>query len=91
MVSIVWSVEAARNLERIRAYVAQFDPAASSRLSKRLVDAAQSLEHFPERGRPAAFGCRELVTVPPYVIRYEVVGNQVSILGIRHGAQLADA
>lgn len=90
MVSIIWSVEAARNLERIRGYVGQFDPAASSRLSRRLVEAAQSIEHFPDCGRPAAFGCREQVTVHPYVIHYDVDGDRVVILGIRHGARLSD-
>jgi plasmid stabilization system protein ParE len=46
-----------------------------------------SLQAFPERGRPVAGGLRELPTVPPYIIRYRVAGDAVLILRIRHGRE----
>lgn len=90
MAEIIWTRRALVRLELIRAYVAQFDPDASRRLASRLVQAADSLAEFPERGRAATRGRRELVTVPPYVIRYKVEGNRVIIGDIKHGRQHRD-
>ncbi|WP_448502614.1 hypothetical protein [Sphingomonas sp.] len=90
MVSVIWSVVAASNLDRIHACVAQSDPAASFRLSRGPVDAAPCFGQFPDRGCPADFGHRELVTVPPYGIPSEKAENRFFILGIRHDAQLTD-
>lgn len=53
----------------------------------RLLAAADSLEHLPRRGRPGRLpGTRELVSVQPFVIVYEVT-TVVEILRIWHGAQ----
>lgn len=87
MARVVWSREALANLELIIAYIRQFDPAAAKRFAGRLVTVAESLEQFPGRGRPASNGARELAIVPPYVIRYDYDGEEVQILGIRHGRQ----
>jgi len=69
MVQIVWTRRALAQLRWIRAYVAQFDPDAAERLAARLIDAGNSLHEFPDRGRQATAGRRELATVPPHVIR----------------------
>lgn len=87
MAEVVWSREALANLDLIIAYIKQFDPAAAQRFAVALVDAAQSLESFPARGRSASNGTREMPVVPPYVIRYDLHGDRVTILGIRHGRQ----
>jgi toxin ParE1/3/4 len=87
MATVVWTVEALEHLVLVRAYIAQFDPAAAERYSLRLRKAGDSLSDFPSRGRPALGGARELATVPPYVIRYVVLDDMVSILDIRHGRQ----
>lgn len=87
MVQIVWTQRALAQLRLIRAYVAQFDPDAAERLAMRLIDAGNSLHEFPDRGRPATVGRRELATVPPYVIRYRVQGDHVVIGDIKHGRQ----
>ena len=60
---------------------------AASRMGQMLIDAANSLERFPNRGRPISRGRRELLSVWPYVIRYRVDDDTVIILRVRHGAQ----
>jgi plasmid stabilization system protein ParE len=55
-------------------------------MAVRLVSAAMSLSEHPDRGR-AVGRFRELATVPPYLIRYQVTADRVEILRIKHGAQ----
>jgi plasmid stabilization system protein ParE len=53
-----------------------------------LVEAGNSLAKFPHRGRPVpGTDMRQLVTAYPYFIRYQVVGDEVVILRIRHSAR----
>ena len=87
MAEIVWTAEAADGIELIEAYISKFDPVAARRLVARLIEVAASLAEFPERGRPAGNGKREVPIVPPYLIRYEVRGETVYIVSIRHGRQ----
>jgi plasmid stabilization system protein ParE len=90
MAEISWSVQASLQLAAIVDYLEQFDPDAARRLGERLIDVAESLRQFPDRGRPISHGRREMVTVRPYVLRHEHDGETVLILGIRHAAQLSD-
>ncbi|MDQ1157326.1 toxin ParE1/3/4 [Sphingomonas sp. SORGH_AS 950] len=91
MAQVVWLNEALDQLDLIVAYLEAFDPEAAARIAQRLVDLGESLRDFPRRGRPAADGTRELVTVPPYILSYDVNGDIVSIVGIRHGARNLDS
>ena len=84
---IVWTEDAVAHLEAIVAYVEAFDPDAARRLGERLIALADSLAEFPDRGRDAGDGRRELTTVWPYILRYRVVRDHVIILRIRHGAR----
>ena len=84
---IVWTDEAVAHLEAIVAYVEAFNPAAARRLGERLIEVADSLAEFSERGRDAGLGRREMTTVWPYVLRYRVEQDRVVILRIRHGAR----
>jgi toxin ParE1/3/4 len=90
MARIVWTREALASLELIRSYIHQFDPQAAQRMARRLIEAGDSLRTFPDRGRPVSGGRRELVTIPPYIIRYKFDGERVFIVGVRHSAQLSD-
>ena len=90
MVPVIWLPDALADLDLIRAYVRQFDFAAAQRLVDRLADAGHSLSDFPNRGRLASNGRRELVTVPPYLLRYTVADGTVYILGVRHSARRPD-
>jgi plasmid stabilization system protein ParE len=87
MARIVWTREALHSIELIRAHIQQFDPGAAQRMARRLIEAADSLRDFPDRGRPVAGCYRELPIVPPSVIRYRVDADRVLILRIRHGRQ----
>lgn len=53
----------------------------------RLREAGDGLVAFPRRGRPVGGAIRELATVTPYIVRYAIDGEQVSILSVRHGRQ----
>jgi addiction module RelE/StbE family toxin len=84
---IVWTEEAISHLEAIVAYISAFNPQAAARLGERLIEVADSLAEYSERGRDAGDGRREMTTVWPYILRYRVEGDAVIILRIRHGAR----
>ncbi|MHB8287523.1 MAG: type II toxin-antitoxin system RelE/ParE family toxin [Caulobacteraceae bacterium] len=78
---------ALRDLDAIAAYISDFNPSAARKLAADLRRAAQTLADFPQSGRVLSARRRELATVPPYLIRYRIVGAAVEILTIRHGAR----
>ncbi|PVM86500.1 type II toxin-antitoxin system RelE/ParE family toxin [Caulobacter endophyticus] len=90
MVQVVWTRSAASDLRAIQTYVAEFSPLAAQRLASRLIAAARSLESSPDRGRAISRGRRELMVIPPYLIRYVSQPDRVVILEIRHGAREPD-
>lgn len=87
MAEVVWRRSALQDLIEIAAYIRQFDPKAADEYERALTALGESLSTFPNRGRPAVDGMRELVTVPPYVLGYRVLGDQVQIVSVRHGRQ----
>jgi toxin ParE1/3/4 len=62
---------------------------AARQFGQELLLAGDSLSLFPKRGRKGrSLGTRELTTIFPYVIVYELDANEdVAILRIWHGAQ----
>ena len=90
MREIVWTDEAIAHLEAIVAYIAAFNPAAADRLGGRLIEVANGLAEFSDRGREAPHGTREMTIVWPYVLRYRVEVERVVILRIRHGARMEE-
>ncbi|WP_315764807.1 type II toxin-antitoxin system RelE/ParE family toxin [Sphingomonas sp. Y38-1Y] len=90
MAKVVWLRPAIVEIDQIAAYVRVFDPTAAERLAASLYALGESLSEFPNRGRPASNGARELVTLRPYIIRYLVLGDEVLILRVRHGARRPD-
>jgi addiction module RelE/StbE family toxin len=85
MAKVTWSSESISDLDLITAYIAHFDRDAAERVAQRLVDAGESLAVFPSRGRPHDGEIRALPIVPPYLILYRVMNDDVLILAIRHG------
>jgi len=83
---IIWTNPALADLAAIRTYIEAMNPPAAARVAQQIVDAADTLETFPMRGRPWR-GARVLVAVPPYLIRYRVQPDAVLILGVRHRAR----
>jgi len=87
MAEVIWPEETLDRLYAIIAYIRLFDPPAATRMFDAMTRLGDSLAEYPNRGRPGQHGTRELVTVPPYVMIYEVTGSRVTILDIRHGRQ----
>jgi plasmid stabilization system protein ParE len=48
---ILWSPQAIRDVESIRAFIAQDSPAYAELIAERLVSAIERLQEFPESGR----------------------------------------
>ena len=86
MAEVVWLPDALEDLTDIAAYIRQFDPNAAERYEMALRALGESLCDFPNRGRPAADGAREMTSVPPYILayRYRQPEDEVDILSIRH-------
>ena len=85
MGDVLWSERAVETLDAAIDHIEQLDQRAAFGIRARLIAAAESLQFFPHRGRPAGTGFREIATVPPYIIRYAVDGETVTIVRIRHG------
>jgi len=93
---IIISEAAAADLGRLHAFLADKSPAAADRAAVTLVTAIQSLDLFPERGRPSGTpNVRELI-VPfgrsTYVLRYgyRVAEDEVVIIRIWRGREMRD-
>ena len=85
---VIWAPHALDDVERIYDYIALFHSATAARMVIRLRETGDSLSEFPERGRPgSAPGTRELIAVRPYILVYEIAGDEVHVLRIWHGAQ----
>lgn len=87
---VVVARSALRDLEQIRAYIARDNPPVAEAFILKLLDEAESLRTFPERGgfiarRPGA----RFVMVHPYLIVYRVAENPhtVKVLRFWHGAR----
>jgi toxin ParE1/3/4 len=82
---VVWTAAAAQGVWRAYQYLNERNPRAARDLAEALYAAGDSLADLPNRGRPVpGTRIRELVTTPPYIIRYRVSGDTVVILRVRH-------
>jgi plasmid stabilization system protein ParE len=92
-VKLILSPAAAHDLERLRTFLADKSPAAAESAVATLMRAIQSLDSFPERGRPSGTrGARELIVAYGrwgYVLRYAHLAqtDEVVILRIWHGRE----
>jgi addiction module RelE/StbE family toxin len=86
---IRWLDIAVDDLEDIADYIAQDNPAAAGRIVARLWDAVKTLTEHPEAGRPGrVYGTRELVvSMTPFIVPYRIVGFEIQILRVLHGAR----
>lgn len=87
---IIITRAALRDLEKIHAYIARHNPAAAQVLNVKLLDEAESLRTFPERGgfvaeRPGV----RFVIVHPYLVVYRIAeqSRAVRVLRFWHGAR----
>jgi plasmid stabilization system protein ParE len=95
-VKVIVSEAALADLRRLHDFLNEKNPGAAERAAETLVRAIDSLDHFPERGRPSGTpGVREFV-VPfgrsGYVMRYSYLGDfdEVVILRVWHGREQRD-
>ena len=87
---VEWLATALDDRTAIFDYLLDRNPHAAAAISEALALAGDSLATFPYRGRPGLVpGTRELVTVLPYLLVYEVdsPAELVRILRVWHGAQ----
>lgn len=70
---VLWTTDAADDLERICDYIAASSPDTAQRVASLIVEGIESLESFPNRGRIGrAEGTRELIFATlPFVAVYE--------------------
>ena len=84
-----FSERARSQLDSIRDYIHQRNPAAARRVGAAIREAAERLRYFPFAGRAgAAEGTREwVVREYPYILVYEILPGEIMILGVFHAAQ----
>ncbi len=77
------------DLDDIAGYISQDNLEAARRTVRRLWTAVKSLVEQPEMGRPGrVHGTRELVVSDtPFVVPFRVVGSEIEILRVLHGAR----
>jgi toxin ParE1/3/4 len=88
-VIVRWSLLARHDLQALRAHIARENPAAASRVARRISTAADRLMQYPHLGRAGRqAGTREIV-VPrtPYVVIYVVFEEHLEVVRVLHGAQ----
>lgn len=85
---IVYHPGALRDLESIRAYIAEENPLAADKVARRIRSLIDHLESSPYLGRPGPRGVRLLsVAGLPYVVLYRMRHEAVQIVAIFHTAR----
>lgn len=86
---LLWTEEAAADLDAIADYLFEQTPVNARRIVLETYNAPEILTSFPLRGRPGRTpGTRELVLSSlPYILIYTVSDNLIHIVRILHGAQ----
>jgi toxin ParE1/3/4 len=88
---IDWSPQSLRDLEAIRAYIAQDSPRYADLMVERIVSAVERLAVFPESGRIVPerndSTIREVI-VRPYRVVYRVRPQLVEIVTVFRGSRL---
>ena len=88
--NILWSPEAIEDLNSIRSYIADDNPAAARAVVLQIVQNIQRLlPDHPQMGRPGRVpGTRELV-IPktPFIVPYRLQSNVIQVLRVYHGAR----
>ena len=82
MTSVIWSPQAIRDVESIRAFIAQDSSSYADLDARRIVAAVERLHMFPESGRPVPErqnrDIREVITTP-YRIVYRLRDGVVEV------------
>lgn len=85
MTSVIWSPQAIRDVESIRAFIAQDSPPYADLEARRIVAAVERLRTFPESGRRVPersnAAIREVI-LSPYCIVYRLRGGVAEIVTV---------
>jgi toxin ParE1/3/4 len=88
--SVIWSPQSIRDVESIRAFIAQDSPSYADLEARRIVAAVERLRRFPESGRPVPERqdptIREIIT-PPYRIVYRLRSGVVEVATVFRGSR----
>lgn len=91
MTDVIWSPEALRDLESIRAYIAQDSVAYADLVVRRVIATVERLRTFPESGRAVLErrdpSIREVI-VRPYRVVYRLRPGEVQIVTVFHASRL---
>lgn len=84
-----WTTNAASDLTQIVERIRCESPEAALHVARTIYRAVAELEKFPRRGRNGLLeGTRELVFPPwPYLVVYEINGDRVIVLRVRHASR----
>lgn len=85
---LLYSTGATADLQRLKAFVAEHDPAAALRIVNELIARIERLADFPSMGRdveaaPAALCVREFA-FDRYIVRYMISADALLVLRIWH-------
>lgn len=91
---LAFSREARSDLVRLRAFIAEHDPAAAQRAGRRLVRGVGRLLRHPRLGKrvtaapgePAPEEIRDWL-VGDYVVRYLIANDRIIVLRVWHGKE----
>lgn len=89
--NLIYSPQAVADLRRLRAFIAEKDPAAAARIAADLISRLEHLRAFPDMGRAVAQApdpavVRDVV-FGRHVIRYSILEGALVILRIWHHAE----
>lgn len=77
------------DLVRARAYITQHHLQGARRVRQEIMAAVRRLADAPYSGRPGRVEHTREAVVPhtPYIVAYSVVGDELAVLAVIHGAQ----
>jgi toxin ParE1/3/4 len=83
-VNIRWNARARHDLDRIQAYIEQFDLQAAKRVAQEIKSSTLKLKRFPHLGRVAEDIDVRLLQVSgrPYVLPYRIDKHGIEILAV---------
>jgi toxin ParE1/3/4 len=91
LATVVWTEQAVQDLDSICLFLARDAPRYADLIAARVFRAIESLEHFPESGRVVPEigrqDIRELI-IQNYRLTYRIVGEEVQVIALHHGARL---
>jgi plasmid stabilization system protein ParE len=87
---ILWASAAWTDVDRLHAFLSQYDLDAADSVFDELVSAPESLLDFPRRGsRLSEFDPREVreFRIGAYLLRYEVAAREIVVLRFFHARE----